>query len=86
MVTPPSVFRFPGVDRVATGSTLRVRIFKEQRPGSLKVTAHRKVDKDDYPVGKPQALRRTLDPVVRGGKTVAWDARFRVSQNGVFSP
>jgi hypothetical protein len=74
------VFRFPGVDRVAMGSTLRVRIFKEQHPGSFMVWAHRKVDEDNYPVGKPQALRRTLDPVVWGGKTVAWDARFCMSQ------
>jgi hypothetical protein len=59
---------------------LRVRIFKEQRPGSFMVRAYRKVAEDDYPVGKPQVLRTTLDPVVRGGKTVAWDARFRVSQ------
>ena len=44
------------------------------------VRAYPKVDEDDYPVGKPQVLRTTLDPVVRGGKTVAWDARFRVSQ------
>jgi hypothetical protein len=74
------VFRFPGVDRVAARSSLRVRIFKEQRPGSFMVRAYRKVAEDDYPVGKPQVLRTTLDPVVRGGKTVAWDARFRVSQ------
>lgn len=73
-------FRFPGADRVAAKSALRVRIFKVQRPDSLKITAHRKVNEDDYPIGKPQVLKRTLSPVVRGGKTVAWDARFRVSQ------
>ena len=74
------VFRYPRVDRVAEGSELRVRIFKAQRPDSFAVNAHRKVEDDGFPVGEPQTLRRTLEPVVRGGERVAWDARFRVGR------
>jgi hypothetical protein len=59
---------------------LRVRISKAQRPDSFTVNAHREVDEEGFPVDEPQPLRRTLDPVVRGGRTVAWDARFRVRQ------
>jgi hypothetical protein len=75
-----SLFRFPGVDRVAAGTELRVRIFKEHRPDSFTVNAHRRVAEDDFPLGEPQGLPRTLKPVVRRGETVAWDARFRVSE------
>ena len=72
------VFRYPRVDRVAAGSELRVRIFKAQRPDPFAVNAHRRVAEDGFPIGEPQRLRRTLEPVVRGGERVAWDARFRV--------
>ncbi len=74
------VFRYPKVDRVAAGSELRVRIFKTQRPDSFTVSAHRRVADDGFPLGDPQPLRRTLEPVVRGGERVAWDARFRVNR------
>lgn len=74
------VFRFPAVDRVAAGRALHVRIFKAQRPDSFTVNAHRKVKDDGFPVGEPQPLRRTLEPVLRQGKRVAWDAKFRVNQ------
>ena len=74
------VFRFPTVDRVAAGRRLRVRIFKGQRPDAYSVTAYRDVDEDNVPVGEGQALRRSLEPVVRGGTTVAWDARFSVGR------
>jgi hypothetical protein len=74
------VFRFPKAGRVAASSALRVRIFKEQRPDSFTVKAHRKVEEDGLPIGQPQRLPRTLYPVVRGGERVAWDARFRVGR------
>ena len=74
------VFRYPRADRVASGSELRVRIFKAQRPDSFAVNAHRRVADDGFPIGEPQPLRRILEPVVRKGKRVAWDARFRVGR------
>ena len=74
------IFGFPAVDRVAAGTELRVRIFKEHRPDSFTVNAHRRVAEDDFPLGEPQRLPRTLKPVVRQGERVAWDARFRVRQ------
>ena len=38
------------------------------------------MEEDGFPVGEPQTLRRTLEPVVRKEKRVAWDARFRVGR------
>ncbi|MGH3147109.1 MAG: hypothetical protein ACRDTR_15035 [Rubrobacter sp.] len=69
-------FRYPEVDRVAAGSELRVRVFKAQRPGSFEIGAYSRVDKDGAPSGEGRLLKRSLERVVRDGKTVAWDAVF----------
>lgn len=70
--------RFPETDKVAAGSTLRVRISKAQRPDSFGIAAYRAVDEDGNPSGEARLLKRSLERVVRDGKTVAWDAVFSV--------
>ncbi len=74
--------RFPETDRVAAGSKLRVRIFKSQRPDSFKIAAYRTVDENGAPSGEARLLKRSLERVVRDGKTVAWDAVFFVNRPG----
>ena len=71
--------RFPGVDRVAAGSKLKVRILKIQRPDSFEIAAYPKLDKEGLPVGG-RVLRSTLVPVKEEGRTVAWDAVFSVNR------
>ncbi len=71
--------RFPETDRVAAGAKLRVRIVKSQRPDSFEIAAYRKVDENGAPSGQGRLLNRTLERVVRDGKTVAWDAIFSVN-------
>lgn len=73
---PDGTFNYPEVDRVAAGSELRVRIFKAQRPDSFEVEAYRTLDENGAPSGDARMLNRSLDRVVREGKTVAWDAAF----------
>jgi hypothetical protein len=73
-------FRYPRVDHVAAGSKLRVRIFKAQRPDSFEIGAYPKVDEKGQPAGEGQRLQRTLEPVVRDGKRVGWDAIFSVER------
>jgi hypothetical protein len=72
--------RFPAARNVAADSKLRVRIFKIQRPGSFEIAAYRAVDNNGIPTGKGQLLPRTLKPVVRDGRTIAWDAIFYVTR------
>ena len=72
--------RFPEADRVATGSKLRVRVFKSQRPDSFEVAAYRTVDENGEPSGQGRLLKRSLKPVVVDGRTVAWDAVFSVNR------
>ena len=73
-------YRYPETNSVAAGSELRVRIFKTQRPDSFFVAAYREVDENGEPAGEAQTLKRTLERVVRDGKTVAWDAVFSVNR------
>jgi hypothetical protein len=72
--------RFPETDRVAAASKLRVRIFKSQRPDSFEIAAYRTVDENGAPSGQGRLLNRSLERVVRDGKTVAWDAVFFVKR------
>ena len=72
--------RFPETDAVAAGSELRVRISKVQRPDSFVVAAYQTVDENGDPSGEARMLRRTLERVVKDGKTVAWDAVFFVNR------
>lgn len=72
--------RFPETDSVAAGAKLRVRIFKAQRPASFLVAAYREIDENGNPSDQGRMLKRTLEPVVRDGKTVAWDAVFSVNR------
>lgn len=74
--------RFPEVDRVTAGSKLRVRVSKAQRPDSFVVAAYRAVDENGQPVGEGRPLKRSLERVVRDGRTVAWDAVFSVHRPG----
>jgi hypothetical protein len=72
--------RFPETDRVAAGRELRVRIFKAQRPDSFQIAAYREVDENGEPGGEARLMRRSLERVVVGGKTVGWDAVFTVDR------
>src|SRR4028118_1928097 len=54
--------RFPGTDRVAAGSKLRVRVSKEQRPDSFEVAAYRTVDAEGGPTGAGRARERAAEP------------------------
>ena len=74
--------RFPETDRVAAGSKLRVRVSKAQRPDSFEVAAYRTVDENGEPSGQGRLLKRSLEPVVVDGRTVAWDAVFSVNRPG----
>ena len=74
--------RFPETDTVGAGSKLRVRVSKAQRPDSFQIVAWRGLDVNGEPAGEGQPLSRTLERVVRGGKTVAWDAEFSVEEAG----
>jgi hypothetical protein len=67
-------FGFPRVDGVAAGSKLKVRIHKAQKPRPF---AMAEVDKEG--VTRGEVVVR-LEPVVRSGKRVAWDAVFRVDR------
>lgn len=71
-------YSYPAVDRVAPGSKLRVRISKRERPEAFTIAAYRKVNADNFPAGRGRKLQRTLERVLRDGRTVAWDAVFRV--------
>lgn len=72
--------RFRTADEVAAKSKLRLKIFKSQRPDSFEIKAYRKVDENGLPVGVGRPLQRTLKPVVRDGKPVAWNAIFQVNR------
>ena len=73
-------FGFPKeVTSVASGSRLKVRIHKSQKPDTFSVTAYSRLKGNGEPVdatGRP--LGTSLEAVVRDGQTVAWDAYFRV--------
>ena len=73
-------WRFPETSRVAAGSKLKVRIFKSQRPDYFEITAYPAVDEEGTPSGEGRLLNRDLERVVREGKTVAWDASFKVNR------
>ena len=83
-VTQSAIYRtrFPEADTVGAGGKLRVRVAKAQRPDSFEVAAYRALDENGEPAGEGQTLSRTLERVVRGGKTVAWDAVFSVKEAG----
>ena len=76
-------WRFPDKDRVAAESELRVRILKDERPETFSVTAYPRVVLNNgfwEPSGQGRLLRSSLRPVVQDGRTVAWDAVFRVNR------
>ncbi len=65
------LFGFPtDVPTVAVGSKLKVRIHKSHEPESFRMA---EVDRRGVPKSEVGVL---LKPVVRDGKTVAWDAVF----------
>ena len=72
--------RFPEKDTVRAGSKLRVRISKSHRPDSFEVAAYRGLDENGEPAGEATLLKTTLERVVKGDKTVAWDAIFFVNE------
>jgi len=74
--------RFPETDKVAAGAKLRVRILKVQRPDSFGIAAYRAVDENGDPSGEARLLKRSLERVIRDGRTVAWDAVFSVKNPG----
>jgi len=83
-VTQSAIYRtrFPETTSVPAGTELRIRISKAQRPDSFEISAYKALDKDGEPAGEAQSLNRTLKRVVRGGKTVAWDAVFSAEEAG----
>lgn len=73
-------YRYPEVDRVAPGRELRVRVFKVQRPDAFEIDAYPRVDEAGRPAGQRLRLRSHLEPVVRDGRTVAWDVAFSLAR------
>lgn len=69
-------WRFPEVDRVAAGSEMRLRIFKDRQPETFMLAAYPRVDERGRPSGEKRLLSPSFEPVVRDGLTVAWDAVF----------
>ena len=71
-------FGFPQeVPTVAAGSTLKIRIYNSEPPRPF---ALQEVDRKGVPrgEGKDSYVEVLLKPVVRDGRTVAWDAVFSV--------
>lgn len=71
---------YPAADKVRAGSRLHVRILKAQKPEEFSVTAYHRVDEWGWPVGGTRQLEASLRRVVEDGRTVAWDAFFRVDR------
>jgi hypothetical protein len=71
---------FPEVDRVAAGSEMRLRIFKDRQPEVFVLAAYPKVTEKGRPSGEKRLLNVSFEPVVRDGLTVAWDAVFDVER------
>lgn len=68
-------FAFPrGLPTVAAGSTLKVRVYKRHEPRPMLI---QEIDLEGQPRGEVAAKMR---PVVRDGKTVAWNAVFTVDR------
>jgi hypothetical protein len=77
--TASYIWRFPEVDRVAEGSKLRVRVLKSQRPDTFSIIAYPKVD-EGAPSGQGRQLGASFKPIVKDGRTVAWDVIFHVDR------
>lgn len=73
-------WRFPEVDRVAVGSELRIRIFKDRQPETFILAAYPKLSERGRPSGEKRLLSPSFEPVVRDGLTVAWDAVFNLDR------
>lgn len=73
---------FPEARAVAAGTPLRIRVHDARRPNPFEIVSYRRLDADGMPAGRGREIRRSLEPVVRDGRTVAWDARFRLNQPG----
>lgn len=71
---------YPAADLVREDSELYVRIFKAERPEEFNLAAYRKVEEHDFPVGNAQDVPFNWRRVARDGRTVAWDATFKVRQ------
>ena len=65
---------YPKAAVVGAGRRLHVRLRKPERPSSLRIVASR------TKYGQARRLQRTLRPVEQDGKTVGWEAFFRVKQ------
>ena len=72
----PDIFdgTYPKAAVVGAGRRLHVRLRKPERPSSLSIYASR------TKFGQARRLERTLRPVEQDGKTVGWEAYFRVDQ------
>jgi hypothetical protein len=75
------ISRYPAADLVRAGSRLHIRINKAQRPETFNLYAARKVNERGWMV-RPRQLNVSLQPLVEGGQTVAWDAFFYVNRPG----
>jgi hypothetical protein len=73
-------WRFPEVDRVAAGSEVRIRVFKDRQPETFVLAAYPKVSERGRPLGEKRLLSASFEPVVREGLTVAWDAVFELDR------
>jgi hypothetical protein len=73
-------YSFPQADLVRAGSNLHIRLNKPQRPERFRITAYKNVDKNKFPIGDGQRLDASLKRVKRDGKTVAWNAFFRLNK------
>jgi hypothetical protein len=72
---------YPSPERVKAGSQLHIRLKKPQKPDKFKVIAYKGFDREKLRlVGPKRRIETTLKPVKRDGKTVGWDAYFRVNK------
>lgn len=66
--------RYPSAVPVDSGSRLHIRLSENRRPERFSLTS------SGSPEGRSRRMDTTLRRVARDGKTVAWDAYFRVDR------
>ena len=69
---------WPRADVLGAGSRLRVRIGWRREPRRIHVDSYRSVRDNGQPRDRGKDLFFRKEPVIRDGRTVAWDIVFRV--------
>jgi hypothetical protein len=68
------ISNYPSADLVEPGTRLHIRLSENRRPEQFSLTSSRSPD------GRQRRIETTLSPVKRDGKTVAWNAYFRLER------